>query len=151
MAASLDIALNKLPPFCPEAFDHAMIRGGLEACLVYVSWRKVLIRPFVPSTFENHAFEQAEQRVYLSATLGHGGELERAFGRTPITRLALPEDSSRPRNGRRFVVFTDLLDGDGKAITRQIVQEAGKALVLAPTDRLAGDAAAADGLTEIPH
>jgi hypothetical protein len=72
----------------------------------------------------------------------HRGELERAFGRAPITRLALPEDSSRPRNARRFFVFTDLLDGDGKAITRQIVQEAGKTLVLAPTDRLAGDAAA---------
>lgn len=73
--------------------------------------------------------------MYLSATLGRGGELERAFGRAPITRLALPPDSGTPRNGRRFFVFaglpTDNTD-DGEDLGRAVVQAAGKALVLAP-------------------
>jgi hypothetical protein len=147
LAQRIDSALGQLPAYCPESFDA--VRGdGLESCLVYVGWRKVLIRPFVPPTFENRPFEEANQRVYLSATLGRGGELERAFGRPEITRLPLPPDSSHPRNRRRYFVFADLLKGAGSGVPRQIVEEAGKALVLAPSDR---QAEAASQALSPPH
>ncbi|WP_173069597.1 hypothetical protein [Phytohabitans houttuyneae] len=118
------------------AWRFTMIRAGLASCLVYVSWGGVLVRPFVPPTFENDPFSAARQRVYLSATLGRGGELERAFGRAPITRLALPPEAGTPRNGRRFFVLAGLTtDGtdNGADLARAVVQAAGKALVLAPT------------------
>ena len=55
---------------------------GLAACCVYLSYGGIQIRPMIPPTFENRVFSRAGQRVYLSATLGSGGELERAFGRS---------------------------------------------------------------------
>ena len=45
-----------------------MIRGGLPACLVYVSYSSVLVRPLIPPTSENPLFTAARQRLYLSAT-----------------------------------------------------------------------------------
>ncbi|MEU7871277.1 DEAD/DEAH box helicase [Dactylosporangium sp. NPDC049140] len=117
---------------------YTMIRAGLPSCMVYVSWAGVLVRPFVPPTFENQPFTAANQRLYLSATLGQGGELERAFGRTPITRLALSPGAGTPRNGRRFFVFAGLAqDEDPELVARDVVGAAGKALVLAPTSEKA--------------
>lgn len=114
-------------------FRFSMIRGGLPACLVYVTHSQVLVRLFVPPTADNPLFAGAAQRLYLSATLGEGGELERSFGRAPITRLALPASAPTPRSGRRFFVFPDLVAGaDPRALARDAVAEAGKALVLAP-------------------
>src|SRR5690606_32856160 len=70
------------------------------------------IRPMIPPTFEHGAFTDPVQRVYLSATLGEAGELERAFGRTSIARIAAPEAWERTGSGRRFFVFPDLAEFD---------------------------------------
>jgi hypothetical protein len=64
----------------------------------------------IPPTFHNRVFSRAGQRVYLSATLGSGGELERAFGRFEITRMPLPTKTP-PRSRRRLFVFRDLVKG----------------------------------------
>ena len=128
---ALDAALAQLP--APYRFRYSMIRGGLSACLAYVSYAGILIRPLLPPTSENLPFTAARQRLYLSATLGDGGELERAFGRAGIVRLPLPETSPVPRSGRRFFVFPELVEGtDPGELTTVIVAAAGKALVLAP-------------------
>lgn len=117
----------------PWRFRYAMIRDVLASCLVYVTHSTIQIRPFIPPTRENTLFSEASQRLYLSATLGEAGELERAFGRTSIKRLSLPETAPEPRSGRRFFVFPGLLtDVDSVELTKNIVQLAGKALVLAP-------------------
>lgn len=86
----------------------------------------------------------ARQRVYLSATLGEGGELERAFGRATIFRLQQPDESTAPRYGRRFFVFPEFVEGtDTIDLNRAIVAAAGKALVLAPrTETAISDATA---------
>src|ERR1019366_3846087 len=86
--AKLDTELTKLP--APYAFQFAMIRAGLAACCAYVSYGGIQIRPVIPPTFENRVFARSSQRIYLSATLGSGGELERAFGRSEIVRMPLP-------------------------------------------------------------
>ncbi len=106
MVSSVDAALGRFTG--DLMFRFSMIRAGLSACLVYITYSQILVRPFVPPTGENRVFVGARQRLYLSATLGEGGELERSFGRAPITRLALPAASPTPRSGRRFFVFPDL-------------------------------------------
>jgi hypothetical protein len=133
MIEQLDDALALLPERSPAWWRRSMIRAGLASCLVYVSLNQILIRPFIPPTSDNHPFTAADQRLYLSATLGHGGELERAFGRSSIARLPLPKDARNPRSGRRYFVFSDLTSGDTAAIERDITSRAGKALVLAPS------------------
>ncbi len=127
----LDATLAQLPD--PYKFQFAMIRSGLAACCVYLSYGGIQVRPMIPPTFENKVFSRAVQRVYLSATLGGGGELERAFGRSEITRMPLPTKTP-PRSGRRLFVFPDLVKGgDAATLTKQVVGLTDKALVLSQT------------------
>lgn len=125
--AKLDAVLAQLDQY---KFQLAMIRAGLAACCVYLSYGGIQIRPMIPPTFENNIFSRAGQRIYLSATLGGGGELERAFGRPEIVRMPLPTKTT-PRSGRRLFVFPDLVKGgDAVGLTRDIVGITNKALVL---------------------
>ncbi|WP_448256475.1 DEAD/DEAH box helicase [Microbacterium aurum] len=140
MVALLDAALSKLGK--PHRYDFAMIRAGLSSCLVYVTYAGITVRPYLPPTHQNQLFNGARQRVFLSATLGEGGELERAFGRSEIFRLEQPRTS--PRRGRRFFVFPEFVaDADATDLARKIVRQTGKALVLAPRKSLAMDDARA--------
>ncbi|CEH00577.1 DEAD/DEAH box helicase [Propionibacterium freudenreichii] len=124
----LDAALASLPK--PHSYKLAMIRSGLAACCVYLSYGGIQIRPMIPPTYENHIYARAKQRIYLSATLGSGGELERAFGRRKIVRMPLPAKTP-PRSGRRLFIFPDLVKGgDAIGLTRQIIDLTHKALVL---------------------
>lgn len=94
-----------------------MTRANLESCLFYVSRSGWYIRPMVPPTFEHAAFTHPEQRIYLSATLGEAGELERAFGRAPIARIPSPPAWERTGSGRRFFIFPDLAEFDAAVDT----------------------------------
>lgn len=126
--AKLDAALATLPE--PYKFELAMIRSGLASCCVYLSYGGIQIRPMIPPTFENRVFARAGQRIYLSATLGSGGELERAFGRAEIVRMPLPTKTP-PRSGRRLFVFPDLTPGgESISVTKRIIALTNKALVL---------------------
>ena len=139
--SKLDAALAGLPK--PHSYKFAMIRSGLEACCVYLSYSGIQIRPMIPPTYENRVFACAKQRIYLSATLGSGGELERAFGRSKIVRMPLPTETP-PRSGRRLFVFPDLVKGgDAVGLTKQIIGVTDKALVLSQetVDRVEGAAA----------
>ncbi|WP_432927735.1 DEAD/DEAH box helicase [Microbispora sp. CA-135349] len=131
MPERLADTLSALPrPWC---FRYAMISDVLASCLVYITYWGIQIRPVIPCTENNRLFADAKQRLYLSATLGEAGDLERSFGRARIKRLTLPATSPEPRSGRRFVIFPDLMTGiDADTITRKIATRAGKALVLAP-------------------
>ncbi|MGJ8721566.1 MAG: DEAD/DEAH box helicase [Salinibacterium amurskyense] len=97
-----------LLPRTPLRYRFSMIRESLGSCLFYVSRSKWYIRPMIPPTFQHPAYVDPEQRVYLSATLGEAGELERAFGRAPIARISSPPAWERTGSGRRFFVFPDL-------------------------------------------
>ena len=135
MLDELDAILAQLET--PQSFRYTMVRPVLESSHVLCSYNSIVVRPFLPPTFRNRLFNEARQRLYLSATLGGGGELERAFGRQGIKRLAFPEDSPTPRSGRRFFVFPDLADGHPDTLTDAIVEAADKALCLTPTNEQA--------------
>lgn len=139
----LDAVLASLPT--PHSYKLAMIRSGLAACCVYLSYSGIQIRPMIPPTYENHVFARANQRIYLSATLGSGGELERAFGRREIVRMPLPSKTP-PRSGRRLFVFPDLVKGgDAAGLTKSIIGLTDKALVLSQ-ETVANTEAAAKAL-----
>lgn len=128
----------------PHKYRYSMIQAGLSSCLVYTGFSEILVRPYLPPTYQNQLFVGARQRIYLSATLGEGGELERAFGRPGITRLKQEEGGTAPRYGRRFFVFPEFAaDVDPLELSRDIVTRAGKALVLAPRTDFAEATAAA--------
>ncbi|MBS1691175.1 MAG: DEAD/DEAH box helicase [Actinobacteria bacterium] len=157
-AATLDTTLAGLGDDYKFAF--AMIRSGLAACCVYVSYGGIQIRPMIPPTYQNSVFSGAGQRVYLSATLGAGGELERAFGRSEIVRMPLPTKTP-PRSGRRLFVFPGLVKGgDAVGLVKDVVATTNKALVLSQASSekteeaaraLAGAGVAVFGRDDVEH
>jgi hypothetical protein len=117
-------------------FRYTMIRSALERCLVYFGWEGFLVRPYIVPTSDHPHFAEAGQRVYISATLGDGGELERAFGRAPIDRLPVPAGWDQRGSGRRFFVFPELIRSvEARSLAKAVISEAGKALVIAPSER----------------
>jgi hypothetical protein len=84
-----------------------VIADNLTHCLLYMSWNELLLRPLIAPTVSHAPFADAEQRVYMSATLGSAGELERAFGVDDIKRPRMPtrEDERGSDAGARARVL----------------------------------------------
>ena len=124
-------------------FTLRTLRGHIDRCLVYLSYATIQIRPLVPPTATHDAFERAQQRVYMSATLGAGGELERAFGRQRIRRIPAPRGWDKQGTGRRFFVVPELtrdLSDDGAGLDEWVagqISSAKRAIVLTPDKRTA--------------
>lgn len=120
------------------AYPWAMIRSHLDACHVYLSPQGILIRPLIPPTWSHAPFEDPRQRIYMSATLGAGGDLERLMGRRRIRRLPIPEGWDRQGVGRRFFIFPGMAFAEeGVAeLRRALMRRAERSLVLVPSDRL---------------
>src|SRR5205823_14632249 len=68
-------------------FAWKLIGQHLSACNLYCSRDVVEIRPVLPPTLMHPPFAGARQRIYMSATLGEDGDLERSFGVKKIDRL----------------------------------------------------------------
>lgn len=120
------------------AWDHH-VRAGLPACNLLVSWQQIVLRPLVPATAKQTDFQEANQRVYMSATLGAGGELERIFGVRNIERLPVPDEWQRHSTGRRLFLLPggSLPREQADSVVERAVKRAGRALVLAPSRQVA--------------
>ncbi|MEX0331435.1 MAG: DEAD/DEAH box helicase [Puniceicoccaceae bacterium] len=135
------IGLNVSKP--SHVFPWQFLSGDLDKCNLYLGSQSIYIRPYLAPTFSHKPFSKAKQRIYLSATPGEGGELERIFCRRSIDRMSPPKGWDRHTIGRRFFVFPDLsLDSDeSKSLLIDIVKR-GRALILT------GDKKTADAYEE---
>lgn len=124
----------------PNTYTKTMIGAQLERCLALVSWSEILIRPLIPPTSEHRAFAGAQQRVYMSATLGSAGELQRAFGVTRIAQVS-PHSTDEQGFGRRFFVMPHAARQRPDQVIAAAVAAAGRALILAPSNAEADEAA----------
>lgn len=88
-------------------YPWRMIKDHLIACQCYISSNNILIRPMIPPTMTHPPFANAKQRIYMSATLGNGGDLERLTGVTKIFRLPIPDGWDKQGIGRRFFLFPE--------------------------------------------
>ena len=129
-----DLLTERLPVKAPSRYAWDTIRPHLDACSIFISWHGFLIRPFVPPTLTHPAFERAKQRIFMSATLGAGGELERVAGVRHIERIPLPSGWDRRGTGRRLFVIPELaLSSDETVdVAASVVQVAGRGLILTP-------------------
>jgi Type III restriction enzyme, res subunit len=107
--------LEKIPELIPVLDAHVSnnklryswtnIKDNLHACNMYISWSSILIRPYIPPTLTHSPFSNAKQRIYMSATLGESGELERITGVKNIYRLPIVSDWDKKSIGRKFFLF----------------------------------------------
>ena len=83
-----------------------LIGQHISACNLYCSREIVEIRPILPPTLTHSPYAGASQRIYMSATLGEDGDLERSFGIKKIARLPVPEgwDNDGARGGSNVVM-----------------------------------------------
>ena len=119
----------------PNFFARRAIGNAVDRCLMYVSWNEILMRPLIPPTLAHPAFSSAEQRVYMSATLGEEGELERAFGVPAVDRIQVPAGTDEGGFGRRFFALPSAshppVVADG--IIRAAIEMAGRVAVVGPS------------------
>jgi len=112
-----------------------MIKDHLTGCGVFVSEKSVLIRPLIPPSHTHQPFTRANQRLYMSATLGAGGELERVTGVERIDRIPIPVGWDRRGNGRRLFLMpqVSMSDQDAWQVVLDAIRDMERALVLTPT------------------
>ena len=140
-AQDLDALIRLAVRDTKSFYPYSMLQGQLDRALVYVSWPEILIRPLVAPTFSHRPFADARQRIYMSATVGEGGELERAFGRVDIARLPLPPGWEKHGIGRRFFVFPELVGNSTpderrlNSAVKSLLGMAAKAVVITPSSR----------------
>lgn len=117
-------------------FAWSRIADNLSDCQIFVSWNSILIRPYIPPTETHDAFKKSLQRIFMSATLGNSGELERLTGCHKIKRLPIVSDWDTKGLGRRLFIFPDLsLDADAyKSILVKLHGEAKHSVIIVPSD-----------------
>lgn len=121
------------------SYPWSVIKGHLLGCHVYLSPNDILVRPLIPPTWTHSAFTNAKQRIFMSATLGLGGDLERLTGVKQIFRLPVPEGWDRQGIGRRFFMFPgmSLEDSEVTELRHKLMAQAERSLVLVPSDAIA--------------
>ncbi len=119
----------------PNFYARRAIGNAVDRCLMYVSWNEILMRPLIPPTLAHPAFSSAQQRVYMSATLGGEGELERAFGIPAVDRIQVPAGTDEGGFGRRFFALPNASHPPAvaDAIIREAVEMAGRVAVVGPS------------------
>lgn len=117
-------------------YPWSLLRDHLAACQVYLTRSEILIKPLIPPTYSCSAFTSPKQRIFMSATLGAGGDLERLLGRPNIHRLPISQGWDRQGVGRRFFIFPELSlnDDDAGKLGVDLIRTAGRAVLLVPSD-----------------
>lgn len=116
-------------------FRWQLLRDHLLACHVYLASREILIRPLIPPVWTHAPFANAKQRLYMSATLGAGGDLERLTGTASIKRLPAPEGFRSIGVGRRYFIFPGLSlePSEAEDLRLKLQKQAGRSVVLTPS------------------
>lgn len=117
-------------------YSWSVLRDHLFSCHIYSSYNSILIRPVLPPTRTHQPFSNPKQRIYMSATLGEGGELERLAGTEKITRLPVPDGWDQQGIGRRFFFFPERSLNEEAALNLAIdmIKETPKTLILLPNN-----------------
>lgn len=108
-----------------------LLSPHLVACSLYCSPDTIELRPILAPTRTHKPFSEAEQRIYMSATLGDDGDIERSFGVKKIDRLPVPEGWDRRGTGRRLFLFPGVTPLETQAeATTKLLQGGAKSLIL---------------------
>lgn len=134
IAAELRATITANVGATEHRYAWRMLANHLHACQLYVSSSEIMLRPLIPPTWSHGPFAGAKQRIFMSATLGAGGDLERLTGRPRIKRLPIPDGWDRQGIGRRFFMFPEksLTEEQTLQLRRELMRKSGRSLVLTP-------------------
>lgn len=118
-------------------YKWKMIKENLHACQCYIGTNQILIRPIIPPTLTHNPFANAKQRIFMSATLGNGGDLERLTGIKKIYRLPIPQGWETQGIGRRLFLFPEFsLENDElEEFLKEIILRSNRSVILTKNDK----------------
>ena len=121
------------------SYSWNAIRDHLAACHLYFCWDGILLRPIIPPTMTHRPFAEAKQRLYMSATLGKAGDLERSTGVKRVSRLSIPGGWDRQGVGRRLFFFPELslTRDETDSLVLSMIKKVPRALILVPDSQSA--------------
>lgn len=106
-ASAIEAQLDALQAKTEPYYAWQEVKGHLAACNLFISWSEIVFRPWIPPTLTHEPFAAATQRVFMSATLGEAGELERLSGIHKIHRIPVPTGWEQQSTGRRLILVPD--------------------------------------------
>jgi hypothetical protein len=104
---------------------------GLARCGVLVGPTCIEIRPYHPPTQTIPGYARATQRLYLSATLGSAGDLQRRLGTREVVFIETPSHLCSATSGRRTLLLNP---GSNPAFDNEVLSFALRQAEAAATD-----------------
>lgn len=138
-SAFVDAVNGFITEYGDLAYSWRMIERHFPVCNLYCSGHALELRPILAPTLTHAPFSGATQRIYMSATLGDDGDLERCFGVKKLTRLPAPEGWDKRGTGRRLILFPQLSpkSGDGGlTVLEGLLTAVKRTLILVPNNKL---------------
>lgn len=86
-------------------FRWRRLRGQLREANIYIGLRSIWMRPYIYPLMSNLHYEQAEQCLYMSATIGDPADLSRRLGIRNIEKIPIPSEYAEKTFGRRLIVM----------------------------------------------
>ncbi len=86
-------------------FRWKRIRHQLREANIYVSPNAIWIRPYIYPLISNAHYEQAQQRIYMSATIGDPADLSRRLGVKTIQKIPVSPEHMEKTSGRHMIVI----------------------------------------------
>ena len=93
-------------------FRWGRIRNKLNEANIYVGLNSLCILPYIYPLMSNMHYEQAQQRLYMSATVGDPGDLSRRLGVRNIEKIPVPSEYAEKTFGWRLVVMNRIEEED---------------------------------------
>ena len=91
-------------------FRWNRLRRKLPEANIYISQNAIWIRPYIYPLIANPQYEQTQQRLYMSATIGDTSDLSRRLGTNPIEKIPVPPEYREKTSGRRFVIMGTMME-----------------------------------------
>ena len=86
-------------------FRWNRLRNCLNETNIYLSLNSIWIRPYIYPLINNKHYRNADQRMYMSATIGEPSDLCRRLGTQTIEKIPVPPNYSEATCGRRLIVI----------------------------------------------
>jgi RAD3-like DEAD/DEAH box helicase len=93
-------------------FRWTRLRHQLNEANIYASLKSLWIRPYVYPLISNAHYQDGQQRLYVSATIGDPGDLSRRLGTKPIEKIPVLPEYAQQTYGRRLIVMNRIDDED---------------------------------------
>ncbi|WP_100012303.1 helicase C-terminal domain-containing protein [Lentibacillus sediminis] len=116
-------------------YPWSRIRNSLHSCQIFVNHSNIVIKPIIPPNKVHQAFVNPQERIYMSATIGKSGELERMFGVQDIHYINKFSNHSNKVSGRRLIMFPeDHFEGEElERVLKETAIKSNRALILTPS------------------